>query len=538
MKIYFAYIRVSTVKQDQHGSSLQEQQSAIEAYAARHGLRIARWFEETETAAKQGRRQFTQLTNLLRKGKAAGVIIHKIDRSARNLKDWAGLGELIDAGVEVLFAHEGLDMQTRGGRLAADIQAVVAADFIRNLRDEVRKGFYGRLKQGFYPLPAPRGYLNRGKAKAKAICPIDGPLVRQAFELYATGNYSLELLRHELFALGLCGHSGRPLGFEALSLLLHNPFYMGMMRIRATGEMFEGNHTPLVTKRLFDRVQGILDGRHYPRLQKHRFLFRRLLSCAQCGRALSGERQKGHAYYRCHDRGCRGVSVGEEKIIEKVADDLKTLSFDERDVGDIRDLFQHHIAFEDGQADERRAHVERDLALLEQRITRLTDLLIDGTIDKSTFDDRKSDLILKRRALRDRLENGTYVTYWKGVAERFELANTAYLGFQTGNDDEKREMVQLICSNLIIQSKELVLPMHFPFDEFRKWSISTYGAPYQGAVRTFGISAGGRNRSRGGRIGILFDCIGALCHDAGPYPEIRPLRPQSPPATVHHRPDR
>lgn len=484
MKSYFAYIRVSTVKQGEHGSSLQEQKSAIEAYAARHDLRIVQWFEETETAAKQGRRQFTLLTNLLRKGKAAGVIIHKIDRSARNLKDWAGLGELIDAGVEVLFAHEGLDMQTRGGRLAADIQAVVAADFIRNLRDEVRKGFYGRLKQGFYPLPAPRGYLDRGKATAKEICPITGSLVRQAFELYATGNYSLELLRHELFARGLYGSSGKPLSVEALSLLLHNPFYIGMMRIRTTGEIFEGNHTPLVTKRLFDRVEAILEGRQYPRVQKHLFLFRRLLKCAQCGRTLSGERQKGHAYYRCHDRGCRGVSVGEEKVIEKVVDDLQTLTFDERDLGDIRDLFQHHIALEDGQADERRPHVERDLALLEQRITRLTDLLIDGTIDKATFDDRKSDLILKRRALRDRLENGTNVTYWESVAERFELANTAYLGFQTGNDDEKREMVKLVCSNLLIQSKEPVLSMYFPFDEIRKWSISTYGGPYQGAVRT------------------------------------------------------
>ena len=213
MKTYFAYIRVSTVKQGEHGSSLQEQRSAIEAYAVRHGLSITTWFEEQETAAKQGRKEFTRLTGLLRKGKAAGVIIHKIDRSARNLKDWAGLGELIDAGVEVLFAHEGLDMQTRGGRLAADIQAVVAADFIRNLRDEVRKGFYGRLKQGYYPLPAPRGYLNRGKAQVKDIDPITGPLVRQAFELYGSGKYSLELLRLELAERGLCSSKGTPLSF-------------------------------------------------------------------------------------------------------------------------------------------------------------------------------------------------------------------------------------------------------------------------------------------------------------------------------------
>ena len=98
MKNYFAYIRVSTVKQGDHGCSLDEQKASIEAYAHRHGLTITEWFEEKETAAKQGRREFNRLTQLLKQGKAASFIIHKIDRSARNLKDWARLGDLIDMG--------------------------------------------------------------------------------------------------------------------------------------------------------------------------------------------------------------------------------------------------------------------------------------------------------------------------------------------------------------------------------------------------------------------------------------------------------
>jgi DNA invertase Pin-like site-specific DNA recombinase len=77
-------------------------------------------------------------------------VIHKIDRSARNLRDWADLGDLIDAGVDVHFANETMDLKSRGGRLSADILAVVAADFIRNNREETRKSFYRRLKQGIY----------------------------------------------------------------------------------------------------------------------------------------------------------------------------------------------------------------------------------------------------------------------------------------------------------------------------------------------------------------------------------------------------
>ena len=61
MKTHYAYIRVSTVKQGEKGSSLQEQRAAIEAYAQRLGLTISEWFEEQETAAKLGRPVFTRM---------------------------------------------------------------------------------------------------------------------------------------------------------------------------------------------------------------------------------------------------------------------------------------------------------------------------------------------------------------------------------------------------------------------------------------------------------------------------------------------
>ena len=106
MKRYYAYIRVSTTKQGERGSSLQEQRTAIENYARRYELPIEAWYEEQETAATRGRRVFSQMLSGLNHGKAHGVIIHKIDRSARNLRDWADLGELIDRGIEVHFAYE------------------------------------------------------------------------------------------------------------------------------------------------------------------------------------------------------------------------------------------------------------------------------------------------------------------------------------------------------------------------------------------------------------------------------------------------
>jgi DNA invertase Pin-like site-specific DNA recombinase len=220
---YIGYIRVSTVRQGTKGVSLQEQRDAISRYAERNQFPISLWLEEMETAAKQGRPVFNQALKILRNKKANGIILHKLDRGARNLKDWAAIGELSDQGVEVHFVNESLDLQSRGGRLSADIQAVVAADYIRNLREETRKGFYGRLKQGLYPLRAPLGYLNQGKGKMKTIDPVMGPIVMQAFELYSTALYNLETLGDELYRRGLRNLHGGRVTRNGLSTLLNNP---------------------------------------------------------------------------------------------------------------------------------------------------------------------------------------------------------------------------------------------------------------------------------------------------------------------------
>src|SRR5579863_2488140 len=105
---YCAYIRVSTARQGERGVSLPEQKAAIECLARQCSLKIGQWFEERETAAKRGRPVWNKMLKDLRKGTFRGVVIHKIDRSARNLKDWADLGDLIDQGIEVKFANEGL----------------------------------------------------------------------------------------------------------------------------------------------------------------------------------------------------------------------------------------------------------------------------------------------------------------------------------------------------------------------------------------------------------------------------------------------
>jgi site-specific DNA recombinase len=503
MKRCYAYIRVSTVKQAERSSSLQEQRDAIERYAQKHNLAIAEWFVETETAAKQGRKEFGKLMARLRRGKADGLLLHKIDRGARNLKDWACINDLIDAGIAVHFAHESLDMSTRGGRLTADIQAVISADFIRNLRDETRKGFYGRLKQGFYPLPAPRGYLDQGAAKAKTIDPDIGPLVAQAFDLYASGSFGLEQLRHEMWRRGLRSRSGTPLSFDALARLLRNPFYVGLIRINRTHEVFEGAHEPLVTKATFEKVQATMDGRVFSRPLSHEFLFRRLVRCAACSRTLTGEVQRGHVYYRCHGRTCRGTSFREADLSRAMSDVLRELRWDEEEVEDFRDVIASLISEARQSELARNAQLTRDIAAIAAKLDRLTDLLIAEHIEPETYQTRRASLLMQRHGLQEQIGDGGGV-FWESVLEKFEHGNVAYSEYISAQPADQRNILNSIGSNAVPSGKNVAITTEFPFEQLRKWRISQHGAPCQGQVRIPAALSKTENRlSRAGIIALL-----------------------------------
>jgi site-specific DNA recombinase len=314
---FLAYIRVSTPKQGE-GSSLMTQREAIARFATRRGLEITGWYEEKESAARRGRPIFRQVLELLSRDKADGLIVHKVDRSARNLKDWADLGELIDRGITVYFAGDGIDLTSRCGRLTADIQAVVAADYVRNLKEDAKCGIAARLEQGLLPNHAPIGYLDTGPGKVKVPDPERAPFVRMVFAWYATGEYTLFTLRQALIAVGFRNRAGGMLSISRLAEMLHNPFYMGFIRRRKAEKLYPGLHEALVDRKVFFDVQARLRSRIWPKKQRRPFRFSMRFRCAACKRCLTPEEKKGHVYYRCHGRPCAAKPSVREEVLDEV----------------------------------------------------------------------------------------------------------------------------------------------------------------------------------------------------------------------------
>lgn len=487
MKQCFAYARVSTIKQGE-GVSLEAQRDAIEAYAQRHNLEIVKWFEEKETAAKKGRPIFNRMLKELHKGKANGLIIHKIDRSARNFADWAKIGDLADAGIDIHFATESLDFRSRGGRLTADIQAVIAADYIRNLRDETIKGLQGRLKQGLYPFRAPIGYLDHGRGQPKTPCPIKAPLISMMFELYASGEYSLRRLQPEMKRRGLLNHNNQQLSLSGIETILSNSFYTGLIKIKRTGRTYRGVHDPIISPHIFQRVQDIKSGRAGPKVTKHNHLFRGLFRCGLCGNPMSPEKQKGRVYYRCHERDCKTKTIREDLLENHIFGTLKKLELSNVNAEKLARKWNEQL--HNLQQKDIKKSLILQIDATRQAMGRAADLLIAGTLDNETYLAKKQETSLQlidlEKQLRElpnpeqiREDNKNFLELLKNLAGLYKMLKPF----------EKRAMVKNTFSNrLVIGKKPVIEPYNWVTDAECYHSVS-YGAPHRDTDRT-NISSG------------------------------------------------
>jgi site-specific DNA recombinase len=455
MKRCFGYIRVSTVKQGD-GVSLAAQREAIEAFASRNNIQIVKWYEEKETAAKRGRPIFNAMMKELHRGKAHGLVIHKIDRSARNFADWAKIGDLQDAGIDIHFATESLDFRSRGGRLTADIQAVIAADYIRNLREETIKGITGRLKQGLYPFRAPIGYLDNGGGKPKTLDPVRAPLVKRAFELYASRSFSLRSLLIEMQRRGLTGYNGRPISLHGLENILNNPFYAGLARIKRTGMTYQGTHERLISPTLFERVQAIKSGKAGPKVTRHDHTYRGLFRCGHCTGPMVPELQKGRVYYRCPKPGCPTKTLREDAIESAIEAYFLRTELSAPNLACFDAKIGAWIAADDDGERERTWQLRR--ANIQDRIDRLTDALVDRLIDRDTFADRRQRLALEEEALeQERAQLGEKAKKAAQMRTLIELANRLIQSHRLANIAEKRQLLEMTTSNRRVYGKEVCI---------------------------------------------------------------------------------
>lgn len=246
------------------------------------------------------------------------VIVHKVDRLARNRDDDSDIMRVLrECGVQLVSASESID-DTPAGMLLHGIMSSIAEFYSQNLATEVKKGMGEKIKGGGTVGRAPIGYQNirlvddKGREERTVITdPERAPLIKLAFEEYATGNWTVADLADHLAACGLNTRStpkisSQPVTLKTLHKVLVNPYYKGVVKYK--GIEYPGSHEALVDTETWDKVQAILASRiNGTRNLKHPHFLKGSIYCAYCGERMmvSNEKKKDgtiYPYFVCSGR--------------------------------------------------------------------------------------------------------------------------------------------------------------------------------------------------------------------------------------------
>lgn len=414
------YLRVSSAQQadkdfDAEGFSIPGQREACTREADKLGAEVVKEYIDRGESAKTAKRPALRaMLDRIKAGDIDYVIVHKVDRLARNRADDIEIVMAIrKAGAQLVSVTENID-ETPSGLLLHGIMSSIAEFYSRNLAAEVIKGSTQKAKKGGTPFKAPIGYLNSREmvdgheVRTVTLDAERAPLVREAFVLYASGDYSLSELAAILEDRGLRSRpnrrtSAQALGGNRLASMLRNPYYMGV--VSYGGKTYQGRHEPLVDEQTFQEVQDLLDAKRVSgeRSWRHFHYLRGSLYCRECGGRLFYTQVKGNGglydYFICSGRQERRCSQGYhrmEAVEAAVERHYATVELSDQARESIRAAVKAHVAVIAELAAEKIADAETVLTRLDQEERKLLSAHYADRVSESLFADEQARISRER----------------------------------------------------------------------------------------------------------------------------------------------
>jgi site-specific DNA recombinase len=475
------YARVSSKEQEKEGFSIPAQLKLLKDYAAAQGIAVAKEYVDVETAKQTGRGAFGEMIAHLKAQPSIRVLlVEKTDRLYRNLKDWVTVDDL---EAEIHFVKEGVVL-SRGSRSSEKfmhgIKVLMAKNYIDNLSEEARKGMQEKAEQGIWPTVAPLGYRNVAGADGKKIIepdPESAPIISRIFEWYGTGTLSLKEAAQKARAAGLVYRkSGAPVPVSTVHATLRNRLYMG--EFEWNGRAYQGKHQPLVSRDLWEHVQGVLDGRNAKkhRRAKHDFAFSGLIACRQCGCSIVGEiKKQRYVYYHCTGYSdkcqgnpsiCRRKYVREEALEQQFASLLGQLHFDDEVLSWVKEALHFSHADKRREQEEAIARLRAEYDRLQRRLDAMYVDKLDGRVDAAFFDKMAAEWRAEQARCQREIDRHLEAdkSYMDEGVQILELARNAQRLFERQEPRQKRRLLNFVLSNCSWEDGEVVATFRKPFD--------------------------------------------------------------------------
>ena len=465
MKKLFLYARKSTDTEDKQILSIDAQLAELRAFAAREQVQIVAELIEKQSAKSPGRPIFNAMLERIEAGEAEGILAWHPDRLARNSVDGGRIIYLLDVGTITTLKFPTFWFEnTPQGKFMLSMAFSQSKYYVDSLAENTKRGLREKIRRGEYPCLAPIGYLNDYRKKKIAVDRERAPIVKEVFERYATGTVTLDRMRAFMAERGVVTRNGYPLIRNHVSKMLSNPIYYG--HFRYAGELYEGKHTPLISKALFDQVQSVLDSRwRYSPTTHVRTAkpFLGLLHCSDCGGAITAELQKGHTYYRCTKKSrmfswCEQPYIREEALDVEISAAIRPFAL-RADWADemllrVKEEQQQSALLAKQQAFKKQAEIDQ----INQRLQKLLDSFLDELIDRETFTVEKAKLMSQKKILEEQKSacQAGRADWLEPLQEWIKAAKTAAEIADSASLPDKRVLaLKIFGSNLVLDRKKV-----------------------------------------------------------------------------------
>ena len=458
-KKIFLYARKSTDEPERQVLSIEAQMFELREFAKKERLNVVREFVESKTAKEPGREIFNEMIASIEKNEAEGILAWHPDRLARNSIDGGRIIYLVDTGkiTTLKFPTFWFD-PTPQGKFMLNIAFGQSKYYVDNLSENIRRGIRQKLRNGIWPAWAPLGYVNDKNQRKIVVDKEKAKYIKRAFEMYATGEYPLAQIRKIINSLGLVGKKGKMLSVSNYQYMLKNKIYYGM--IEYNGEMYDGKHEPIITKKLFDSVQQVMNNRgKKKRKRKHEFAFSGLMKCGNCDCLITAEKQKGHHYYRCTKKKqpCNEKYLREENLVEQMKAIIQKVSLPDN----WAENMLAEIDKEREQAKEETKVFVQNLQAkkteIEVKAENLLDLFISGKgIEPEEYQQKKQKLLNEKLNIQQKIKDFEQKgnNWLEPMKEMILASSQAKILLSQSDNQEIRAFLKNIGSKFILKDKK------------------------------------------------------------------------------------
>lgn len=373
------YIRVSHEEQVLHGLSLESQKEALTAYAKAHNMQIVDVYADEGITARKAlnkRLQFQRLISDVQAGKIDLILVTKLDRWFRNIKDYHNTQEILERhNCNWRTIYESYDTSTSSGRLHINIMLSVNQDECDRTSERIKAVFEHKKHQKEATTGAmPLGYkvVDKKIVKDEALA----PLVNDVFDYFEAHNNKCGTVNYINDKYGTRYH------YNTIARMLKKPIYKGEF------SGIEGFCEPYLSLDRWNKIQSLVGRNIKVRHNDRVYSYSGLVFCKECGCHLAGCSTKYvkadgetmyYKHYRCNTAAIRkdcphNLSIREDAIDKFIVANLS------------QELANYKAEFE---INAKQVDYTAKRNKLERKIARLKDLYINELI---TLDEYKADL--------------------------------------------------------------------------------------------------------------------------------------------------